>query len=1200
MRPIRLEFAGLQSYREPQEIDFGELMGAGLFGIFGPTGAGKSTILDAITLALYGRVERTRGTMGIMNQNENRLWVKFTFALGGTEYRVERSYRREKDTPSIRSEHARLVRVRPEGDEVMADRERDVTQQVTDLLGLQLDDFTRAVVLPQGQFAEFLKLTGARRTEMLQRIFALTQYGDVLNQRLKRRVEAVERQLEAVNGEQKGLGDASAEAVAEAEEALRQVAEALEEAERHLADTEAQVKVWERVWQQQQELAQVAQELARWEAQAPDADAARAELDAARRADAVRPHLDARDQAAAAAHQAEQGAALAEQRLQDAQAEVARAARAYAAARQRRLEEAPALTRRQADLQRAVELEGGLEPTRRKLADGKAQVAEMRARYDRIDHEIKQGEARLGTMRTQIAELEERVAQLEVPPELRNRVTDAHRMLDRLREAERSLEQAEQRFRQRMEELARAQREAERAEAMRAEAEQRLQQVETELARLEAEPPADEADLQAHGAWLGRAGEQIRTLMELAAQCAQRQAELDARTRECEEATARLRQAVADEERQREALAAAQQAWESARAAVAAARQRAHAAALARALEPGQPCPVCGSREHPHPVGVEAATDLEAEETELEQAAARLRAAESALGRASERRLATEEEAAAAARRRADAEQALAEVRQVLEGARERLPAAWRALPVAELEDALARDAADHDARARRFAEWRRQVDSLRQQRQECRDALYAAASDARERQAAVSHAEQALVDVRSEADALRSAVDRCTRDFDAARGDLDAAGVEAAVQSIREADERLAVRRRRLIEIRTEYHDLENMVGQFRQEATELAEQLHRIEVLYAQALQQYEASAAEWQRLSGGRPAAPQLVAVEAALARLEQDEEQAAAARERAERARSQAEAARAAARRELEMARRRAVETDAALAEALAAAGFASAEEARGALRPAERQAALDGLIRRYEQEGERLKGRQAALQQQLAGRSLSPEAWQGWLERLEQARQIAARQREERARAMQIRDDLLAKQQRWHELEEQRLDLTTQLGHLEELRKVLKGNAFVNFMAQEKMERVALDASRRLRKLTRDRYALETAPDGSFRVRDETNGGALRSVSTLSGGETFLASLSLALALSAQIQLHGHYPLEFFFLDEGFGTLDPELLDVVISTLERLHFDRLNVGVISHVAELRNRLHRRVIVEPAEPGGRGSRLRLERA
>ena len=69
-------------------------------------------------------------------------------------------------------------------------------------------------------------------------------------------------------------------------------------------------------------------------------------------------------------------------------------------------------------------------------------------------------------------------------------------------------------------------------------------------------------------------------------------------------------------------------------------------------------------------------------------------------------------------------------------------------------------------------------------------------------------------------------------------------------------------------------------------------------------------------------------------------------------------------------------------------------------------------------------------------------------------------------------------------------------------------------------------------------------------------------------------------------------------MEFFFLDEGFGTLDQELLDMVIGALEKLHMDRLAVGVISHVPELRARLVRKLIVHPAEPSGRGSRISLE--
>lgn len=105
MKPILLKVSGLQSYREQQEIDFASLTETGLFGIFGPTGSGKSSLLDAITLAMYGKVERAvNGTQGIMNHSEDQLSVAFTFELtssaGARRYRVERKFKRTGSSPS--------------------------------------------------------------------------------------------------------------------------------------------------------------------------------------------------------------------------------------------------------------------------------------------------------------------------------------------------------------------------------------------------------------------------------------------------------------------------------------------------------------------------------------------------------------------------------------------------------------------------------------------------------------------------------------------------------------------------------------------------------------------------------------------------------------------------------------------------------------------------------------------------------------------------------------------------------------------------------------------------------------------------------------------------------------------------------------------------------------------------------------------
>jgi len=87
---------------------------------------------------------------------------------------------------------------------------------------------------------------------------------------------------------------------------------------------------------------------------------------------------------------------------------------------------------------------------------------------------------------------------------------------------------------------------------------------------------------------------------------------------------------------------------------------------------------------------------------------------------------------------------------------------------------------------------------------------------------------------------------------------------------------------------------------------------------------------------------------------------------------------------------------------------------------------------------------------------------------------------------------------------------------------------------------------------------------------------------------------------LALALSSQLQLKGQSPLEFFFLDEGFGTLDNTLLDIVIDSLERLSSSRRVIGLISHVPEMKSRITRRLIVDAPDRTGKGSRISLEKA
>ncbi|MBI2238996.1 MAG: hypothetical protein HYU54_10810, partial [Actinobacteria bacterium] len=153
---------------------------------------------------------------------------------------------------------------------------------------------------------------------------------------------------------------------------------------------------------------------------------------------------------------------------------------------------------------------------------------------------------------------------------------------------------------------------------------------------------------------------------------------------------------------------------------------------------------------------------------------------------------------------------------------------------------------------------------------------------------------------------------------------------------------------------------------------------------------------------------------------------------------------------------------------------------------------------------------------------------------------------------------------------------------------------LRADRIIAFLQLEALQILAAAGSEHLSTLSAGRYRLAYDEDEFF-VIDTWNGEERRSARTLSGGETFLASLGLALALSEQVQslaVTERARLESLFLDEGFGTLDPETLEIVVDAIEQLGGDGRMVGVITHVQELAIRLPARIEVEKSP---RGSRL-----
>jgi len=155
----------------------------------------------------------------------------------------------------------------------------------------------------------------------------------------------------------------------------------------------------------------------------------------------------------------------------------------------------------------------------------------------------------------------------------------------------------------------------------------------------------------------------------------------------------------------------------------------------------------------------------------------------------------------------------------------------------------------------------------------------------------------------------------------------------------------------------------------------------------------------------------------------------------------------------------------------------------------------------------------------------------------------------------------------------------------------ELGRLLQSDRFQKFLRDEALRVLAEDASRHLYELTRGRYTLSVQERG-FYVADAWLGGQERPAHLLSGAETFLASLSLALALADRVphMAHGERrPLESLFIDEGFGTLDEDNLDLVASALEVLCSGGRMVGIVTHLTALAERMPARLRVQPSRGG-----------
>ncbi len=193
MRPQHLAMEGFLAYRQRTEVDFGD---ADLFVLSGPTGAGKSSVIDGIVFALYGTIPRLddrRSVAPVISAQADRARISFRFTIGDESYTAVRLV--ERRGGGATTTEARLLRGQAE--DVVAGTADEVTAEVTSLLGLTYDHFVKAVVLPQGAFADFLTDRPKERQALLRALLDLGLFEQVM-QLANARARSAEAKAETI------------------------------------------------------------------------------------------------------------------------------------------------------------------------------------------------------------------------------------------------------------------------------------------------------------------------------------------------------------------------------------------------------------------------------------------------------------------------------------------------------------------------------------------------------------------------------------------------------------------------------------------------------------------------------------------------------------------------------------------------------------------------------------------------------------------------------------------------------------------------------------------------------------------------------------------------------------------------------------------------------------------------------------------
>lgn len=1154
MKPIWMRIKGLNSFLEPQEIDFSELTGEGIFGIFGPTGSGKSSILDGITLALYGTTARNSGNF--IHVSTDRALVDYVFSVKAKEthtYRVTRAFKRWKEG-SIRSDGARFLEILGEKEEVLADKVGSVNEKCQEVIGLSKEDFFRTVVLPQGKFSEFLKLDGMERNKMLERLFHLEKYGEELVQIIRGKVQKWQGKEREQLGALSRYGEITREKVEDLKEKEKIYREQFQKENQGLLEERKKLEEEKIRLEAQKEYEGLEKEARLLEEQREEMLLAEDRIEKGKKAERLWKNLQDYLQGKEAL--AERKKKL-EQLLQE----------------QKKLEKEKVIIKEQAEkaLEKKEKILPVLEIQRIQVEEGITLLKGMKAlekETEKKEKEVKDQSRRLQEDRAKLEMLEkdlklyekekEKIAlalcKVKVTAREQETVQEGYRLwmeLGRKKEEKRKKEEELMELHNKKEE---ERKEEQKLEEKRKQSEARLLEVQ-EKKNNDEEALAKLTHLESFRERLFRVEEEQtrkKVLEEKKKELKKQQEKLA-----LELSKAEIQKSLAQEERN--------QAEEDYRKNL--------AFILARDLKEGQPCPVCGSIHHEvffHPD--EKQDNIEERKAKTEKVFQQITGNITRL-------------------------ETLLENNRQQESIRKEEE---MGLNQEFLHIDLKKERKDLSVREQERESLTERVETEKKTEAEIQNEILELEKVLAGKKARIESFTGEEIRDQKLLDKLLEEMQKLEKEFENLPEKVSKEDFPEIYQKLQEKNQR-----------REKYQEYQNKIEsgiEARRKSREKGNQIIQEEQM-EQARLKAELQGME-KELQEKRE---QIREKAGATEDLEEKKESLLKEKQVLENDIKKTEE-----QWKTFLEREKSIGQEKASGDALAAEGEKEVKKREDFLRQSMAEEKVESIswIQDHKVEKETLedleekleifqknmlsvKYRMDSVKVRMKGEKICEEQIE---ERRKAVRDLENHQSEINRILGGLQKEREHAEKSWEEkesLEKQMGRIRHRLDLLQELEGLFRGKKFVEYVARYYMEYVSREADEKLKEMTGSSLGLETDQNGLFVIRDYKNGGATRPASTLSGGETFMASLALALALSSQIQMKGAAPMELFFLDEGFGTLDETYLEIVMEALEKIRDRKRNVGVISHVEEIKARIPVRLIVEPSKAGEGGSKIHIER-